>query len=46
MLNNIGNKQKVWILYVVVLILKFLIADKQRTAAERPGFEKGTVEIM
>ena len=39
------NTQGVWILYNIVLILNFLIAEKQRTAAKRPGIERGTVEI-
>lgn len=29
------NTHGVWILYSMVLILKFLIAEKQRTVAER-----------
>ena len=28
-----------------MLVLNFLIVEKQRTAAKRPGIEKGTVEI-
>lgn len=39
------NTQGVWILYAIMLILNFLIAEKQRTAAERPGIERGTAEI-
>lgn len=40
-----GNTQGVWILYVIVLSLKFLIADKQMTAAGRQWTVKETVEI-
>ena len=39
------NSQGVWILYATVSILNFLIAEKQRTAAKKPGIERGTVEI-
>lgn len=40
-----GNTQGVWILRVAVLILNFLIADRQTTAAKRHGVERGTAEI-
>lgn len=40
-----GNTQQVWILYCIVLVLNFLIMKKQRTAAKRPGIERGTVKI-
>ena len=39
------NTQGVSILYASVLILNFLIAEKQRTAAKRPGIEREFVEI-
>lgn len=31
--------QGVWILYIFVLILNFLVTDRQETAAGRHGFE-------
>lgn len=39
------NTQGVSILYASVLILNFLIAEKQRTAAKRTEIERGTVAI-
>ena len=40
-----GNTQGVWVLCRIVLALNFLIDEKQRAAAKRPGIEKGTVEM-
>ena len=40
-----GNTQEVWILYSIVLVLNFLVADNL-TAAKRHGIERGTAEII
>ena len=40
-----GNTEGVWNLYVIVLILNFLITEKQRRAAKRPEIERGSVKI-
>ena len=40
-----GNTEGIWILYVIVLILNFLITEKQGTVIKRPGIERWTVEI-
>lgn len=39
------NTQGVWILYAIVLMLNFLISEKQGTATKRPEIERGIVEI-
>ena len=41
---NMGNTQGVWILCSIVLTLNFLIDEKQRAVAKRPGIERGAVE--
>lgn len=40
-----GNPQGVWILYGVLLTLKFLNANGQMTAAERCWIMGGSVEL-
>ena len=39
------NTQGVWILYAIVLMLNFLISEKQGTTTKRPEIERGIVEI-
>ena len=39
------NTQEFWILYSIVLVLNFSVADNL-TAAKRHGIERGTAEII